>query len=1692
MSFTARPANLIIQSYGSGSHPTGYTGEEYAKWYNFPPQYGSTRPKIGIISAGSFYFLQDLKHYWTNILHRDINSFPTITNYFIDPSASTYVSSNDYGVPIVNYYWENNLDLQIVLGACPNADIYFYSLIGSNGHISSLVNTSWTTLFQQMVTDGIDVVSCSWGFYYMNPSNTHPDELINTYLTKNGIIMCNASGDSQTGNGSTGTYPAWPCDSPNVISVGGTSLINTKFYDINNTGTESVWVTVSGSGSGGGFSPSFNLLDCQRSLVPAGTTFRSFPDISLNADSDVGYLIYFTNGASGANGVTGGFGGTSASAPLFASFLALMGANNIYTDYLSRRGLSGHGNFINELYKPYLNFYPSIMSGYNDIILGSDGIYSGATGFDQTTGMGSINGKILSYIINTNLSDISVDIKNGSYPISGITYSSIYNSYVFNRNVTWPDTTKCIILSAGESVYGNGFTLNLGGTACSGIFYIGSTGACANIYDINVTNAVVQNGGALVRSYSYGFNLQNCTIDETSYIIESPDSSSGGLCGTYITNANISYCTSSLYIIPSLDGSNHPLATTYTNSLLMGEYCGIPFTNLGVTNTGCTLTAYSCILKQVNVSNTTYNPICLICANYAGSGVGSLLNINGVKIINDSLSNNLIYFTNNFYGIGNYCGSYNGNANVKGIFINDIYNGYYINFNLFNNYNGYNGNLICDSLLNNSYGIFFNEYNGTSNSTDGGSLIIKNSVNNFNSFLNNNNGILLSGGSTGSVFIQNSYDIENNFVVGSSNTISSINSYQNASTDTYFRTNITFTNGSLLGTGWTGISGQTYYPVPVAFVQSPWDSSQTNINFTEYDTPLFLVQNNMILPSLTTTTTTIPPTTSTTTLDKYSQYISQIHLNDISANIKNGTYSLSGITYYNNCYVFNNNVTWVDTTKCIILSAGESVYGNGFTLNLGGTACSGIFYIGSTGAYANIYDINVTNALVQNGGALVRSYSHGFNLQNCTIDETSYIIESPDSSSGGLCGTYITLANISYCTSSLYIIPFLDRNYNTIPTTYSNALLMGEYCGMPFTNLGVTNTGCTLTAYTCILKQVLVDYATYNPICLICANYAGSGAGSLLNINGAKIVNNSLSPYSPYSSNIFYGIGDYCGSNNGNAIIKGIYLNTIFNHLNLGNIKIFNNYNGYNGNLICDSLIIPSIDGQNYLFFNNYNGSSNSSQGGNLVIKNFANGDNYFLNDYNGIVLSGGSTGSVSIQNSYDILYNFASGASNNIISVNSYQNASADTYFQNNIARTDGHLLGIGWTGVNSNYYPVPIAFVQSPWDPTQTSINFISGDVPLLLIESNMIPPAPPTTTSTTTRATTSTTTRATTSTTTVPPTTSTTTRATTSTTTVPPTTSTTTRATTSTTTVPPTTSTTTVPPTTSTTTVPPTTSTTTVLPTTSTTTVPSTTSTTTVPPTTSTTTRATTTAPPTTSTTTVPPTTTTTSTTTQVIVNISDVLQTSTDKAFIIAQINSSTVLTNNVVSQDLANTLISFPPYITATNTFITIVKSGTDLTGISTPIYIASQPDTTAISVSGKTVNVYPDVVQYKGSNYPVGSYIRIGSTTYIISGIGSLLLTPLNNISVINKLHKLYHEIERYLKYIKYLLGRQCYIDKPNMNYRELKKLSHSVKKTLNIYFVNLTQHKYDRIYKKYLNLRNNYEKPVLFIPAYQFQCQIP
>jgi kumamolisin len=379
-----------------------FTVKELAQIYGFPAPTGS--PVVGILSFGGGlhgvpqgqstpYQLpvssdgSDVQKYWT-YLGYSTSQMPRVIICPINGAINDVRTTSNYETQ------ENTLDVSILGGACPNPNMTILLFLFKS--TSSVFSRSIAIALGGLTYDSVlykpTILSISWGrkeSSYLTSGQDTDNELTATAAivkaaAERGVNICVASGDLGSTNVAGGTTldVSFPASCPYVTAVGGTTLVcPTRIYADLATTSETVWnTTANGNGAtGGGISAFFLKPEYQSHL----NIKRTLPDIALNSDPSTGISLYVNNI------LASGYGGTSAAAPLFAAYLACL---NVQVN-------------VNALLYSSATATPT---AFHDIVSGNNysfdaapnlQSYEAGPGFDACSGLGSINGSLLSPLL---------------------------------------------------------------------------------------------------------------------------------------------------------------------------------------------------------------------------------------------------------------------------------------------------------------------------------------------------------------------------------------------------------------------------------------------------------------------------------------------------------------------------------------------------------------------------------------------------------------------------------------------------------------------------------------------------------------------------------------------------------------------------------------------------------------------------------------------------------------------------------------------------------------------------------------------------------------------------------------------------------------------------------------------------------------------------------------------------------------------------------------------------------------------------------------------------------------------------------------------------------------------------------------------------------------------------------------------
>ncbi len=380
-----------------------------------------------------------------------------------DPPSFTKVNqSGGTNYPRYDSGWaaEIALDVEWSHAIAPQASIILVEATNSfTSNLYAAVN--WAK-----AQPGISAISMSFGSSESSGETSY-DSTFTTPSGHAGVTFFAASGDS----GAPGLYPAY---SPNVVAVGGTTL---NLAD--STGT---YLSESGWSSGGGGISSVESKPAYQNLVTTpSTTYRTIPDISLDANPSTGISVL----DSSPNGIGSGnawyvYGGTSISTPMWAGLAAMIDQGRALEGLGS---LDGPTQFLPRL-------YALTAADFHDVTSGNNG-YSAGAGYDLVTGRGTPRAAVLvedlagatigGTVFHDNNSNNTLD--SGESGVSGITV------YIDSNHNGAYDAGEPTTTTGSSGAYA--FADQLGGAT-----YI--------IREVLPAGYIATNGTSLTDSASYG------------------------------------------------------------------------------------------------------------------------------------------------------------------------------------------------------------------------------------------------------------------------------------------------------------------------------------------------------------------------------------------------------------------------------------------------------------------------------------------------------------------------------------------------------------------------------------------------------------------------------------------------------------------------------------------------------------------------------------------------------------------------------------------------------------------------------------------------------------------------------------------------------------------------------------------------------------------------------------------------------------------------------------------------------------------------------------------------------------------------------------------------------------------------------------------------------------------------------------
>ena len=270
-----------------------------------------------------------------------------------------------------------------------------------------------------------------------------------------------------------------PASQPYVTAVGGTTLFANA-----STGeyvSETSWGT-SSLGGGGGVSSIWSQPSWQANLSTAANrgsvSMRMVPDVSLDSNPSTGYPV-FTRGAWYA------IGGTSAAAPLWAAFAAIVNQGRV-ANGVARLGFANPA-----LYQ--IGQSSAYSSSFHDIADGSTNRYYPAVqGYDLSTGWGTIKGPGLFAVLSS-----------GVLPPSAPTSISLIAG-PSSLTVSWSGGNGASAYKIFRADSANGPFSQIGTVNAPATTFVDGTASGVNFYYVKATNTSGESAASPMESGAAG------------------------------------------------------------------------------------------------------------------------------------------------------------------------------------------------------------------------------------------------------------------------------------------------------------------------------------------------------------------------------------------------------------------------------------------------------------------------------------------------------------------------------------------------------------------------------------------------------------------------------------------------------------------------------------------------------------------------------------------------------------------------------------------------------------------------------------------------------------------------------------------------------------------------------------------------------------------------------------------------------------------------------------------------------------------------------------------------------------------------------------------------------------------------------------------------------------------------------------
>ena len=597
------PLGVARPNYTDSSGGHELTPGDIATIYDITPLYSA-----GITGAGQSIALVGQ----SDVDLTDVANFrsaaglsaTTPTKILVPGSGAPYFSSGDES--------ESDLDLEWSGAIAKSASLNFV-YTGDNPNYGAFDSIIYA--IDQRVAP---IISSSYGDCELDLGGSTIETNLEQAATQGQTVLSAAGDDGSTDCYADTNLPAteegalavdYPASSPNVLGVGGTQFAgdastSTGFWGSSNGSggssasayiPETVWNEDSSanglSSGGGGVSVLFTKPSWQTGTGVPADGARDVPDISLDAANDHDPYLYCSSDIA-STGISGscsnGFldstsknlteaGGTSFATPIFAGILALIN---------QKQNSDGQGLVNPTLYSlassstVYASAFHDLTTGNNDctagsnycLISGSSSGYAATTGYDQASGLGTVDANNLATAWPTTASGTEPALAGSTTTVTASsTTVALSQSVTFTvkvASISGSGTpTGTVSFSLDGTVVGTP-TLSTGSATYSASFTTAGNHVVAVTYSGDATYAA-SSGSASINVLSNAGSFSFTPASSSITISSSTTCSNSALDG----NGYSTYCDV-LTVTPSggYTGTIDFQATT-TNATLASEGC---------------------------------------------------------------------------------------------------------------------------------------------------------------------------------------------------------------------------------------------------------------------------------------------------------------------------------------------------------------------------------------------------------------------------------------------------------------------------------------------------------------------------------------------------------------------------------------------------------------------------------------------------------------------------------------------------------------------------------------------------------------------------------------------------------------------------------------------------------------------------------------------------------------------------------------------------------------------------------------------------------------------------------------------------------------------------------------------------------------------------------------------------------------